>query len=315
MTMNPDPQQGGLLGFFQRMRKPNEQTGLTAFQQFGAALDPLILPEMRAGEQIREQGAQRVAQGNRNKTKEFLKSQPNGAIFAQALDMGVPIGEVYRAFLADKKGDVVVVGNSLVDRNTREVLFTAPTGGGSMGGFSYESPGGEKFTFNPGKMTESTAGSMNFGSRMALSNNLLLSTEEVGTQLDQQFFNKIPIFGNALTSNAFKQYEQARRNFVNAILRRESGAAIAESEFESANLQYFPQPFDTPEVIAQKRANRDLATEMMLAASGADATAFALAKAAEYAKELNPLFGTEKYNEERKTLNETETEDDDIEEL
>ena len=67
-------------------------------------------------------------------------------------------------------------------------------------------------------------------------------------------------------------------------------------------MQYFPQPFDTPEVIAQKRANRELATEMMLAASGANATDFALAKAAEYAKQLNPLFGTEDYNEERKTL-------------
>ena len=313
--MNPDPQQSGLLGFFQRMRKPNEQTGLTPFQQFGAALDPLIMPEMRAGQQIREQGAQRVAQANRNKTKEFLASQPNGAIYAQALDMGVPIGEVYRAFLAEQKGDFVVVGNNLVNRKTGEVVFTAPSSGSSMGGFTYESPGGEKFTFNPGKMTDSTSGSMNFGSRMALSNNLLQGIEEVGTQLDQQFFNKIPIFGNALTSNAFKQYDQARRNFVNAILRRESGAAIAPSEFESANLQYFPQPFDTPEVIAQKRVNRELATQMMLAASGANATDFALAEAARYAKQLNPLFGTEEYNEERKTLKDNEDEDDDLEVL
>tara|TARA_B100000965_G_scaffold215869_1_gene180515 strand:- start:6119 stop:7033 length:915 start_codon:yes stop_codon:yes gene_type:complete len=136
--MNPDPQQGGLLGFFQRMRKPNEQTGLTPFQQFGAALDPLIMPEMRAGQQIREQGAQRVAQANRNKTKEFLASQPNGAIYAQALDMGVPIGEVYRAFLAEQRGDFVVVGNSLVNRKTGEVVFSAPT-----------SKGGTITRFNP----------------------------------------------------------------------------------------------------------------------------------------------------------------------
>ena len=57
MTMNPDPQQSGLLGFFRRMRKPNEQTGLSPMQRFGAALDPLIMPEMRAGQQIREQAA------------------------------------------------------------------------------------------------------------------------------------------------------------------------------------------------------------------------------------------------------------------
>jgi len=87
MTMNPDPQQSGLLGFFQRMRKPNEQTGLTPFQQFGAALDPLILPQMRAGQQIREQGAQRVAQGNKNKTIQFLqqKASEGDTVAAQIL--------------------------------------------------------------------------------------------------------------------------------------------------------------------------------------------------------------------------------------
>ena len=85
--MNPDPQQGGLLGFFQRMRKPNEQTGLSPFQRFGAALDPLILPEMRAGQQIREQGAQRVAQGNKNKTIQFLqqKASQGDTVAAQIL--------------------------------------------------------------------------------------------------------------------------------------------------------------------------------------------------------------------------------------
>lgn len=87
MTMNPDPQQGGLLGFFQRMRKPNEQTGLSPFQRFGAALDPLILPQMRAGQQIREQGAQRVAQGNKNKTIQFLqqKASQGDTVAAQIL--------------------------------------------------------------------------------------------------------------------------------------------------------------------------------------------------------------------------------------
>lgn len=54
-----------------------------------------------------------------------------------------------------------------------------------------------------------------------------------------------------------QRFEQAQRNFVNAILRRESGAAIAPSEFESASLQYFPQPGDSQAVIEQKRQNRN----------------------------------------------------------
>jgi hypothetical protein len=52
-------------------------------------------------------------------------------------------------------------------------------------------------------------------------------------------------------------YDQAKRDFINAILRRESGAVISEEEFANAEQQYFPQPGDGPEVIAQKRANRE----------------------------------------------------------
>jgi len=53
-----------------------------------------------------------------------------------------------------------------------------------------------------------------------------------------------------------KRQSQAERNFVNAILRRESGAAISSSEFSSAEKQYFPRVGDTPQVLAQKKANR-----------------------------------------------------------
>jgi hypothetical protein len=53
-----------------------------------------------------------------------------------------------------------------------------------------------------------------------------------------------------------QKFDQAKRDFVNATLRRESGAVISDSEFDNANKQYFPMPGDTPEVIAQKRQNR-----------------------------------------------------------
>jgi hypothetical protein len=56
-----------------------------------------------------------------------------------------------------------------------------------------------------------------------------------------------------------QQVEQARRNFVNAVLRVESGASINEGEFRNAEKQYFPMPGDAPEVIAQKKANRETA--------------------------------------------------------
>jgi hypothetical protein len=36
--------------------------------------------------------------------------------------------------------------------------------------------------------------------------------------------------------------KQAEQNFINAILRKESGAAISPSEYKNAEKQYFPQP-------------------------------------------------------------------------
>jgi hypothetical protein len=71
-----------------------------------------------------------------------------------------------------------------------------------------------------------------------------------------------------LLSSKDQQVEQAERNFINAVLRRESGATIQPSEFESANQQYFSQPGDSPEVLAQKRQNRREAIDGLKRAAG-----------------------------------------------
>ena len=47
-----------------------------------------------------------------------------------------------------------------------------------------------------------------------------------------------------------------KKNFITAVLRKQSGASIAPSEFAGEEMKYFPQPGDTPEVIQQKANNR-----------------------------------------------------------
>jgi hypothetical protein len=59
-----------------------------------------------------------------------------------------------------------------------------------------------------------------------------------------------------LQSKEMQSYSQAARQFVNSVLRRESGAAISQSEFDSARKQYLPMPGDTDQARAQKRAAR-----------------------------------------------------------
>lgn len=71
--------------------------------------------------------------------------------------------------------------------------------------------------------------------------------------------------GNAMLSDNSQLAEQAQRDFINAVLRRESGAVISDSEFDNARKQYFPQPGDSKAVLSQKGANRSLAIKGMLA--------------------------------------------------
>lgn len=72
----------------------------------------------------------------------------------------------------------------------------------------------------------------------------------------------------SLQSDTFRAYDQAARNFINAVLRRESGAAIAASEFESAERQYLPIAGDNATILAQKEANRKLVFESLKKSSG-----------------------------------------------
>ena len=63
----------------------------------------------------------------------------------------------------------------------------------------------------------------------------------------------------------FRQMDQAKLDFMTAVLRKESGAAISQSEFETAERQYFPRVGDDPATIAQKAKNRELAIQGILA--------------------------------------------------
>lgn len=78
----------------------------------------------------------------------------------------------------------------------------------------------------------------------------------------------LPEFANFMKSEDMQSYQQAQRNFLNAVLRRESGAVISPSEFKEGRQQYFPQPGDKPAVLAQKKANRDLVKKNFISAAG-----------------------------------------------
>ncbi len=67
------------------------------------------------------------------------------------------------------------------------------------------------------------------------------------------------VLPTAMQNGKFQTLDQSKRQFVNAILRRESGAAISASENDNYTRQYFPVPGDKPEVIRHKAESRKLA--------------------------------------------------------
>ena len=117
------------------------------------------------------------------------------------------------------------------------------------------------------KLTEGQSKATGFFARSDEANKLMSELEMEGTELRNVFSGALP-FGNYMRTPEGQKYDQAKRNFINAILRQESGAVIGPSEFASAELQYFPQPGDSPEVIAQKKANRETAVNALKVAAG-----------------------------------------------
>ncbi|NOD65741.1 hypothetical protein [Ruegeria sp. HKCCD6109] len=124
----------------------------------------------------------------------------------------------------------------------------------------------------PPKMTVDAAKNTGFLIRTRDANEVLNELEDEGTRFAQQNLESVPLgIGNYFRDQDFQRFDQARRDFVNSILRRESGAVIADSEFDNANKQYFPVPGDGPDVIAQKRQNRENAIRGLEVGSGGGA--------------------------------------------
>jgi hypothetical protein len=94
----------------------------------------------------------------------------------------------------------------------------------------------------PEKASEFTKKSYGFGNRMNEADKTLTKYDTQAA--DQSAFDSWwqGTQPNWMKSEDRQIFEQAKRNFINSTLRQESGAAIADSEFENADKQYFPQP-------------------------------------------------------------------------
>ena len=182
----------------------------------------------------------------------------------------------------DKNRGVQVRGQNMVDARARETNATALSKP-----FEVTAPDGEKIlvrqdkqgnitrvegfmpkTGNEKPLTESQAKAVAFSSRMQNSDKIIRELEEGGKSFSTPGSRAgygIGASVNVLDSKAGQSLNQAKRDFINANLRRESGAVISDAEFDNAEKQYFPQIGDSKEVRAQKANNRRIALEGMKA--------------------------------------------------
>jgi hypothetical protein len=115
-------------------------------------------------------------------------------------------------------------------------------------------------------MNEGQSKALLFGSRMREADKVLNTLLAEGTKTSTPG-SRAPLIGGLITSLSSgnqQMLDQAKRDFMSAVLRRESGAAISEGEYSNADKQYFPQIGDDAKVIAQKAANRQLAIKGIL---------------------------------------------------
>lgn len=232
------------------LARANQQTGeVTSLGQFSKPAEPKALINLGDGRLFDPNNREVIdAGGNRAKAPNIVE------LFDEQT------GQPYKARWDEEKGAFERVGGT-----------KAPSGGLAVttnpDGTTTVTMGGAK----PPKLTEAEGKNAGFLVRANDSQKTLNDLEAQGSSLWNNTAGKIPLVGNFLRSEEAQKYDQAKRDFINAQLRRESGAVISPEEFANAEQQYFPQPGDGPEVIKQKRANRQNAIRGLEIGSGAGA--------------------------------------------
>lgn len=133
-----------------------------------------------------------------------------------------------------------------------------------------------------GKLTEVQSNATQFANRMedatknidklepdVTSGGLGTFKDRVARGITEGGYNPIPRGAtNWAVSEGYQSYEQAKSQFITALLRKESGAAISQSEFDRYSKEFFPTMGDSAEVIAQKKQARSVALEAMKKSAG-----------------------------------------------
>ena len=293
----PSQPRGGLLGLFDKATTTNEDTGLSPFQNFAAALDPLIMKDMRIGADIRQEGAKRVADMSRNKTVAMLRTQGRDDLADAVLNRTIGLKDAFSVMQSEKAADTAFqrqkdlaafsaglkapaspklysefaklnadlqAGNISKDQYNASVQSFLNKNKMSIrstpdGGFEFvQGASAEK------PMTEAQSKNIGFYKR---SSDALALFDPVADSLVDSFGAAAELdptgLAKYLQSDEYQQAQVLGKDFLAPILRKDTGAAVTPSEWVFYKAIYIPQVGDNPTKLAEKKAARARAVEAM----------------------------------------------------
>lgn len=157
------------------------------------------------------------------------------------------------------------------DGRKQKVLFDKKSGsyqdiGGAKaeeGGFEVTTADGTTVRMGgkSGKLSEQESKSLVYYERATGALPILDDHEVALTNIGDTIADSAGIPGNFVKSEEYKLADQAAREFLAAVLRKDTGAAITAQEMVQYGRIYLPMPGDTAEVLKQKKEARHRALE------------------------------------------------------
>jgi hypothetical protein len=221
----PQQRRSGFGGIMDYLGEQSPTTGLSRAEQFAAALDPLIMPEMRAGEAIRARGAQRQAAATKNKTVEYLRRMGYND-YADAVESGA-IGskEIMNALMSQKMGGAGAVRSTKQFSNGTVVQSTDT-------GVVVYNPQGKVVTGDEAQKVINAANEYELSYAQRLSGGRKLGG--ISVEAAQDAFEKISLVNNSITNieSALDALEQGAQSGL--IYNMIPNVTLASGQLETA---------------------------------------------------------------------------------
>lgn len=247
------------------------------------ALDPKL------GMQLVERQQEQAKAAEAKAAEEAQKQQVSAALRAMgatqeadAFDAGIiPAAKAYELLIQGQEppeAPPVVENYDPVTGRPVKQVWNAETGQYEAFGGPKAETGGMQITTNPdgtttvsmgGKpLTEGQSKDAFYFIKGDGANQNLAANEQSLTNLKDTIVNGVPLIGNYFTPDGFKNANRDGKEFLAAVLRKESGGAITPDEWQYYGPMYLPAPGDGPDQLQQKREARDRAMDALRLTAG-----------------------------------------------